>query len=441
MAKKKTVAYTKKVTISSVPPAKRKAVGATRKRVTKTAPVAAPTSHTISTTVAGGKGGRIEPTGTWQLEAGKNQTVKFIPEPEHRIKKVLVDGFDRGPIPAFDITNAQANAVIEVEFEAVVPPTPPPPPVVNHTITIKASTGGTVLPDSPITVPHGGKQQIRVKPEPGYRPKSLIVDGKDMGLQTVFMLSNVRGDQEVEAIFEPIPAPKKKFTWAWLPSFRTIVGLAALLIIALVLWHYRGAIKSWWTATKPSINQLVDGGESKGDDVQKPDSSGKVDKVSGDKPLPPAAAPLLPVFIKADGPGFTADARVTAAEGVVVNIHSTQPPPELKVERVEVVKTETPTPTVQEVVLPLPPGANIINSGVLRKSIRVRTITGYDRYCGAGSSIAVFEKGPSGWFKAICQPKGGRPRYGELEAKEEDYFWICRQQFQDAVGGVINLSQ
>jgi hypothetical protein len=347
---------------------------------------------------------------------------------------VLVDGFDRGAIPAFDITNAQANAVIEVEFEAVVPPTPPPPPVVNHTITIKTTPGGTVVPinvptGGPVLVADGGKQRLLVKPEPGYRIKMLRVDGKDVGQHEVFQLANIKNDQEVEAIFEPIPAPKKKFTWAWLPSFRTIVGLAALLIIALVLWHYRGAIKGWWTATKPSINQLVDGGES------------KVDKVSGDKKLPPAAVPLLPVFIKADGPGFTADARVTAADGVVVNIHSTQPPPEPKGERVEVIKTETPPPTVHEVVLPLPPGANIINSGVLRKSIRVRTITGYDRYCGAGSSIAVFEKGPSGWFKAICQPKGGRPRYGELEAKEEDYFWICSQQFQDAVGGVINLSQ
>lgn len=69
---------------------------------------------------------------------------------------------------------------------------------------IRVTTGdnGKILPEGPLLdVAQGAKLEFRAYPDPGYRVKSLILDGVDKGAAPFLTFDSVDHDREVKAVF------------------------------------------------------------------------------------------------------------------------------------------------------------------------------------------------------------------------------------------------
>lgn len=174
----------------------------------------------------------------------------------------------------------------------------------------------------------------------------------------------------------------------------------------------------------------------------------RFDSLKGQRVETPASQPTTaPAVSVPVDKGVLNLARVTPV-GVRVKIMSTDGLTEIVKERIspavpptEALKPVAPKPAESPeakngggFVLP----AEIVASGVLHNAIRVRTVCGRDAYCAAGSAVVLLKELPGGNYEAVCFPKGGKPKPGELTNRQEDFFWLCPQQFEYGVGPVVN---
>ena len=58
-------------------------------------------------------------TSSTEVEAGGSKTFTFTPKLGYRIKRVIVNGIDLGPMSSYTFTNVNEDSTIEVEFEAI----------------------------------------------------------------------------------------------------------------------------------------------------------------------------------------------------------------------------------------------------------------------------------------------------------------------------------
>lgn len=58
-------------------------------------------------------------TSSTDVEAGGSKTFTFTPKLGYRIKRVIVNGIDLGPMSSYTFTNVNEDSTIEVEFEAI----------------------------------------------------------------------------------------------------------------------------------------------------------------------------------------------------------------------------------------------------------------------------------------------------------------------------------
>lgn len=77
-------------------------------------PPPAVTTYTITTSVIGA--GTITPSGTITVKAGDSQTFTMTPQMRRRIRSVVVDGVNIGPVSRYTFTNVGANHTISVTF-------------------------------------------------------------------------------------------------------------------------------------------------------------------------------------------------------------------------------------------------------------------------------------------------------------------------------------
>ena len=73
--------------------------------------------YTIS--ASAGPNGSISPEGDVIVQPGEDKTFTMIPNSGCRVKKVVVDGIDRGPVELYTIRNVNDNHSIRVEFSGL----------------------------------------------------------------------------------------------------------------------------------------------------------------------------------------------------------------------------------------------------------------------------------------------------------------------------------
>lgn len=94
------------------------------------------------------------------------------------------------------LNNITENKIVKAEFEKI-----------TYTITTQVSEGGTITPQSPISVKYGESQQVTITPELGYKISSIKVNGVDRTSELnngVLELSNIKTDTKIEVEFEKI---------------------------------------------------------------------------------------------------------------------------------------------------------------------------------------------------------------------------------------------
>jgi len=78
------------------------------------------------------------------------------------------------------------------------------PVIKTYTVKIKQTTGGKITTKNK-TVEEGENQEFTINPKDGYRIKDVKVDGKSVGVVSVYVLENVKKVHTITAEFEKIP--------------------------------------------------------------------------------------------------------------------------------------------------------------------------------------------------------------------------------------------
>ncbi|MCR5198921.1 MAG: hypothetical protein K6D55_09110 [Prevotella sp.] len=147
-------------------------------------------------------------TRTFSVNKGANAVITLTPDNGYRIKSLKVNSLDRTSSITnnqYTISNISANTTVEVEFEAI-PPT-------LYIIYVKATGNGYVWYNGTsirnetkvFSVTDGGSANLVLRPDEGYRIKSLKVNGADRTASIVndqYTISDIHGKINAEVEFE-----------------------------------------------------------------------------------------------------------------------------------------------------------------------------------------------------------------------------------------------
>ena len=79
------------------------------------------------------------------------------------------------------------------------------PKLLSYPIIASAGTGGSISPSGTITAEAGSNQTFTIKPNDGYRIKSILVDSMEQAITETYTFTTVTASHTIEAIFEQIP--------------------------------------------------------------------------------------------------------------------------------------------------------------------------------------------------------------------------------------------
>ena len=157
----------------------------------------------IKASVSGG--GTISPSGDVTVTHGGNQSFSIAPNLGYYLADVVVDGNSVLPAPphygtyTYSFTNVTSDRTIMAVFR--------PEP----TLAIIQTTGGTIYPDTTLSVRYGSDLLISVFPDPGYFLTDVIIDGTSIGPFAGHWITDIREDHSVRAIFTQV-MPKTPYT-------------------------------------------------------------------------------------------------------------------------------------------------------------------------------------------------------------------------------------
>jgi len=140
-------------------------------------------------------GGTISPQGTITVTYGGSQSFSITPTLGSYLADVIVDGNSVIPPPphygtySYTFTNVTSDRTILAVFQS------------DPTVEIDQSTGGTIFPDTTLTVRYGSNLLISVVPDAGYFVADVIIDGFSVGPFAGYLLTDIREDHSVRAIF------------------------------------------------------------------------------------------------------------------------------------------------------------------------------------------------------------------------------------------------
>lgn len=178
--------------------------------------------YTLTATAA--TGGSITPTGKVAVMHGENQTFCITPEDKYRIQSVWVNQKNIGKVDTYTFSKVIADASIEARFEYA-----------PLTITASAGKGGSITPAGKLNVAYGDEQGFVIQAEEGYRIKSVLVNGRDVGVVSSYVFSMVTQDASIEAQFEERPIGPVPVTGDHFPFEGLLIGMVGLLLAARML--------------------------------------------------------------------------------------------------------------------------------------------------------------------------------------------------------------
>ena len=152
-----------------------------------------PCTYTVTATA--GTGGTILPSGAVSVGCGNNQIFTATPNTCQEVYQWTVNGtVAQTGGNTFTLTNVQANATVNVTFQAI-----------TYTVTATAGTGGTISPSGAVSVACGNNQLFTATPNSCQEVHQWSVNGTVM--QTggnTYTLTNVQANATVNVTFQAI---------------------------------------------------------------------------------------------------------------------------------------------------------------------------------------------------------------------------------------------
>lgn len=149
-------------------------------------------------TATSGNGGTIDPSGSVTVKAGSSQVFFMKPNPGFRVAAVRVDGANVGAVSSYTFKNVSADHTIHVEFEKSEEEDE------GFVIDASAGPGGSISPSGSVHVNAGSDAHFVISPQPGFRVKRVIVDGKDLGVLSDYLFEKVEANRTIHAEFEAV---------------------------------------------------------------------------------------------------------------------------------------------------------------------------------------------------------------------------------------------
>lgn len=149
----------------------------------------------IITSIAGANGS-ISPLGSIIYD-GISQDYVISPDSGYKISTFTVAGIDRKADivnNVYTVTGITADTAINVSFEKIL----------STDITVYSANGanGTITPKGYTIVSSGSDLTYTITPNPGYRVKSVLVNGTNVGAVSTYTLNGITRSQSVQVEFE-----------------------------------------------------------------------------------------------------------------------------------------------------------------------------------------------------------------------------------------------
>ena len=151
------------------------------------------TTNIVSTykiTASAGEGGKIDPTGAKNVKKDESQKYTITPNEGYEVKRVLVDGTDKGKLTEYTFNNVRAAHTIKAEFTRL-----------KYTIDSSCGSNGSISPNGQVNVYHGDSKTYTMTPYTGYEVSKVIVDGVDKGKLTSYTFENVKEKHTISVQF------------------------------------------------------------------------------------------------------------------------------------------------------------------------------------------------------------------------------------------------
>jgi hypothetical protein len=146
------------------------------------------TTYTITAAVVGNA--TITPAGAVLVAYGSDTTFTVLPDANHHVDSLVVDGINLGPAASHSFTAVSANHTITAYVS-----------VDMHVITTAVVGNGSISPSGSISVPHGADTTFAIDPATGWHLDSVVVDGVDQGPARLFTFTNVIAPHTITAYF------------------------------------------------------------------------------------------------------------------------------------------------------------------------------------------------------------------------------------------------
>lgn len=154
-------------------------------------------THTI--TASAGEHGSIAPSGAVSVKSGSDQSFTITPDPGYHIATLTVNGQPVTPVSTYAFTGVTADQTIAVTFAVN--------PVNVYTITATSGANGAISPSGGVSVNHGDSLTFTMTPNAGCRVANVTVNGKALGVITVYTFHNVASNQTIHVSFEELALP------------------------------------------------------------------------------------------------------------------------------------------------------------------------------------------------------------------------------------------
>jgi hypothetical protein len=137
--------------------------------------------------------GSITPNASVDVNYGANQIFAITPSAGFQIDKVLVDGVSVGAVSSYTFSNVTSAHTISVTFKVISK---------SFIITASAEANGTISPAGAVSVTEGSKQVFNMMPNKGFKVKSVLIDGVNVGAVTRYIFKNVNAAHTISVSFK-----------------------------------------------------------------------------------------------------------------------------------------------------------------------------------------------------------------------------------------------
>ena len=144
--------------------------------------------YTVS--LSAGTGGSISPSTPQTVNHGSDFSFTVTADPGYHVTSVLDGATELGAGGSYTLHNVTANHTVSASFA-----------INQYIVTLTAGTGGTINPNTPQTVNHGGNLSFTVTADAGYHIASVLDGATDLGTGGSYALTGVIANHTVAATF------------------------------------------------------------------------------------------------------------------------------------------------------------------------------------------------------------------------------------------------